>query len=82
VAETREEYEARALRTDENVPGLVTTTLKVVGEKRIGAWKFERLDDGGLFVSQWRGAADCEQMVSYELFDAAAVALIAGLLEG
>lgn len=66
---------------DENVPGLCAADEPVVAEVRIGSWKFQKLADGCVFASEWRGAPDNEVMVSHLLLSPADVQVLSGLLK-
>lgn len=70
------------LIADENVPGLYVPAEKVVDEYRTGSWKFQRLADGCVFASEWRGAEDAECMVSHALFSADDARVLAALFGG
>ena len=64
------------LVTDADVPGLVVPSSAVAKTVEIGDHCFEMLEDGTVFVSQWRG----DSMVSHALFELEDVAALRGLL--
>jgi len=64
------------LMDDPDVPGLVHPVDRVDQEVVVGDWKFQRLSDGTVLVSCWRG----DRMVTHTLFEVDEVAAIAAVV--
>ena len=63
------------LVADPDVPGLVVPSATVTGSLVAADLRFERLEDGSLFVSQWSGG----MMVGSRLLEVAEVAALCAL---
>lgn len=67
--------------SSEVIPGLYAVSEEVVAEIRIGSWKFQKLADGSVFASDWRGSEVDERMVGYFLLSPSESTQLVGLLK-